>query len=29
MWHTQTIDEIKKHLNTNIYTGLTEKIWTK
>ena len=25
MWHTQTIDEIKKHLNTNIYTGLTEK----
>ena len=25
MWHTQTVDEVKKALNTNIYTGLSEK----
>ena len=25
MWHTQTVDEVKKTLNTNIYTGLPEK----
>lgn len=25
MWHTQTIDEVKRNLNTNIYNGLTEK----
>lgn len=25
MWHTQTVDEVKKALNTNIYTGLQEK----
>ena len=25
MWHTQTVNEVKKTLNTNIYTGLPEK----
>ncbi len=25
MWHTQTVDEVKKALNTNIYNGLSEK----
>ena len=25
MWHTQTIDEVKRKLNTNIYNGLNTK----
>lgn len=25
MWHTQSVDEVKRNLNTNIYNGLTEK----
>jgi len=25
MWHTQSVDEVKRNLDTNIYNGLTEK----
>ena len=25
MWHTQTVDEVRRKLNTNIYTGLNKK----